>query len=382
MKPYFRRTTIGIFAGALSSPALTYAIRNPVLALLCGIFLGALYAASLRSARSAYAENLMTGAALGIPLWGLISVVAIPVSAGQMPEWNAEGMRAHLPALVAWVLYGALFGLIYQAFSDLAAARWGQEAKASVPVPSPLTRVVILGGGFAGMKTAQCLEKEFEKNISVHITLVSETNALLFTPMLAEVAGSSLEPSHISTPLRTSLRRTQVIRGRVSKVDLEGRRIQVTVEGGGVRELVYDQVVFALGAVSNYLGLKNVEELAFDFKSLLDAIRIRNHVIDMFEQADRETDPELRREKLTFVIAGGGFAGVELAGALNDFSRGILADYPNIDSEDLQIILVHARDRILPELSESLARYAQESMAMRGVTFRLNCRLHDCRPGR
>ena len=148
--------------------------------------------------------------------------------------------------------------------------------------------------------------------------------------MLAEVAGSSLEPSHISTPLRTSLRRTQVIRGRVSEVDLEGRRIQVAVEGGGVRELVYDQVVFALGAVSNYLGLKNVQELAFDFKSLLDAIRIRNHVIDMFEQADRETDPELRRERLTFVIAGGGFAGVELAGALNDFSRGILADYPNI----------------------------------------------------
>jgi NADH dehydrogenase len=136
-----------------------------------------------------------------------------------------------------------------------------------------------------------------------------------------------------------------------------------------------------LGAVSNYLGLKNVQELAFDFKSLLDAIRIRNHVIDMFEQADREMDTELRREKLTFVIAGGGFAGVELAGALNDFSRGILADYPNISSDDLEIVLVHARDRILPELSESLGRYAQESMAMRGVTFRLNCRLSDCRPG-
>ena len=231
------------------------------------------------------------------------------------------------------------------------------------------------------MTTAQKLEEVFGPDRSVSFTLVSETNALLFTPMLAEVAGSSLEPSHISTPLRTSLRRTQVIRGRVSEVDLDGRRIQVAVEGGGVRELVYDQVVFALGAVSNYLGLKNVQELAFDFKSLLDAIRIRNHVIEMFEQADRETDPELRRERLTFVIAGGGFAGVELAGALNDFSRGILADYPNISAEDLQIVLVHARDRILPELSESLGRYAQESMAMRGVTFRLNCRLNDYRPG-
>ena len=89
----------------------------------------------------------------------------------------------------------------------------------------------------------------------------------------------------------------------------------------------------------------------------------------------------MRREMLTFVVAGGGFAGVELAGALNDFSRGILADYPNISPEDLGIVLVHARDRILPELSESLGRYAQESMAVRGVTFRLNCRLSDCRPG-
>jgi NADH dehydrogenase len=386
MKPYFRRTTIGIFAGVLSSPALTYAIRNPLLALLCGIFLGALYAASLRSARSAYAENLMTGAALGIPLWGLISVVAIPVFAGQMPEWNAEGMRAHLPALVAWVLYGALFGLIYQAFNDLAAARWGAEAKASVPVPSPLTHVVILGGGFAGMKTAQCLEKEFQKNISVHITLVSETNALLFTPMLAEVAGSSLEPSHISTPLRSSLHRTEFVRGRVREIDLEKRC--VLLEGmnspdgtSEPRQISYDQVVLALGSVPNYLGMPNVERRAFNFKSLLDAIRIRNYVIEMFELADREPDASRRAPLLTFVIAGGGFAGVELAGALNDFAHGILADYPNLNRDEVRVVLVHAGDRILPELSESLGRYAQAKMEERGVQFRLNARVRDAHPG-
>src|SRR5258708_15182499 len=290
-------------------------------------------------------------------------------------------MRALVPELIGWVLYGAVFGLVTPGLNDIAAARFGPELELQKePEPEP-KHIVVLGGGFAGMTTAQNLEELFGPDRSVAFTLVSETNALLFTPMLAEVAGSSVEPSHISTPLRTSLRRTQVVRGRVSAVDLEARRIEVATEGGAVRELVYDQVVFALGAVSNYLGLQNVQELAFDFKSLVDAIRIRNHVIDMFEQADRETEAELRRELLSFVIAGGGFAGVELAGALNDFSRGILADYPNINPKDVQVVLVHARDRILPELSESLGHYAQQSMALRGVTFRLNCRLSDYRPG-
>ena len=228
--------------------------------------------------------------------------------------------------------------------------------------------------------------KQLESNSTVAITLVSETNALLFTPMLAEVAGSSLEPSHISTPLRTSLHETEFIRGRIDEIDLEGRRVILDTgharEGETPRrEIPYDQLVIALGSVSNYLGLENIEKLAFNFKSLLDAIRIRNHVIEMFERADREADSAVRRTLLTFVIAGGGFAGVELAGALNDFAHGILADYPNLHADDLSVLLVHARDRILPELSESLALYAQERMEMRGVRFRLNTRLTDARPG-
>jgi NADH dehydrogenase len=139
--------------------------------------------------------------------------------------------------------------------------------------------------------------------------------------------------------------------------------------------------VFALGAVSNYLGMANLEKYSFNFKSLLDAIRIRNHVIEMFERADREADSERRRELLTFVIAGGGFAGVELAGALNDYARGIVVDYPKLQREELSVVLVHSRDRILPELSETLGRYAQEKMEERGVKFRLNTRLTDALPG-
>ena len=217
------------------------------------------------------------------------------------------------------------------------------------------------------------------------ISLASENNALLFPPMLAEVAGSSLEPSHISTPLRTSLHRTEFIRARVTGVDLENRKVKLDAGATGGEscesELSYDHIVFALGAVSNYLGLSNVQRLAFDFKSLIDAIRIRNHVIEMFERADRERDPEARQALLTFVVAGGGFAGAELAGALNDFSRGILADYPNLRNGEVRVVLAHSRDRILPELSESLARYAQTRMEMRGVEFRLNTRLSDAREG-
>jgi NADH dehydrogenase len=229
------------------------------------------------------------------------------------------------------------------------------------------------------------LEQQFRANPSASITLVSETNALLFTPMLAEVAGSSLEPSHISTPLRSSLHRTEFIRGRVAQIDLEGRRVILEPDAGAGdterRETTYDHLVFALGAVSNFLGMANLEKYSFNFKSLLDAIRIRNHVIEMFERADREPDPAQRRALLTFVIAGGGFAGVELAGALNDFAHGILADYPKLRKEELSVILVHSRDRILPELSETLGRYAQKRMEERGVIFRLNTRLTDAQSG-
>lgn len=365
---------------------MAFTLGSSAFGLIFGAILGALYSVGMRPVRRGYADNLMTGATLGVPLWGLASVIAVPLLADQMPAWSAAGMRAHFSALVGWVLFGACLGVLNQALTDLAHAVWGPEPKPALPTHLPKERIVILGGGFAGMTTAQCLEKELEKNISVQITLVSESNALLFTPMLAEVAGSSLEPSHISTPLRSSLRRTEFIRARITGIDL-GKR-QVLLEGiasaevaSEAREVPYDHLVLALGSVSNYLGMPNVEKLAFNFKTLLDAIRIRNHVIEMFERADRDPDPLRRAPLLTFVVAGGGFAGVELAGALNDFAHGILADYPNLGPHEVRVVLVHARERILPELSGSLAHYAQEKMAARGVQFRLNARLADAKPG-
>jgi NADH dehydrogenase len=382
MTPSIRKAVLGILAGAAASAPLALSLGHRSLSIALAVVIGMVYAVSIVRVPHAYVDNLLAGAALGVPLWGLISVVALPLLLRQKPEWRAEEIITHFPALVGWVLYGAFLGLFTQALSDLAEHVVGPEAKDVVPVPQQTKRIVVLGGGFAGMKTAEHLEQELHTNRSAAITLVSETNALLFTPMLAEVAGSSLEPSHISTPLRSSLHRTEFIRGRINAIDLENRKVVLASDSPtGQLVIPYDHLVLALGSVSNYLGMANVEKLAFNFKSLLDAIRIRNRVIEMFERADREVDASERAALLGFVIAGGGFAGVELAGALNDFARGIFADYPKLSPNELNIVLVHSRDRILPELSESLAGYAQKKMEARGVKFRLNTRLSDVRPG-
>ena len=380
-----RRAVVGAIAGTMASALLIAALGRTFAMPLLGAALGVAYALSTEPSPGAYLDNMFTAGAYGVPLWAVISVITLPLLSGQMPEWSAEQMRSHFPTLVGWVLFGLTLGLFTQLISDIAMRVLGPQAVLPEGDSRPGKQIVILGGGFAGMTLAECLERELEKDRSVAITLVSETNALLFTPMLAEVAGSSLEPSHISAPLRTTLHRTQFIRGRVTGVDLEKKRVLLVAGADDsescASELPYDHLVFALGAVSNYFGLGAVQKLAFDFKTLIDAIRIRNRVIEMFERADREADAQARKALLTFVVAGGGFAGVELAGALNDFARGILADYPNIHSQDVRVVLVHARDRILPELSESLGRYAQQRMEARGVEFRLSTRLEDAREG-
>ena len=379
---FLRRALPGFACGLVGGSLLAHGFGSVSLGLAAGAVLGTVYALALPRRVGGYgvaADRAMTAAAFGLPLWGAVNVILLPLLSRQMPQWTADGMRTLFPALIGWLVFGFALGLLTTGAVRLMEHLFGAlPAPLEPELPEIKTRIVVLGGGFAGVTTAMNLEKELRDDPTVGLTLVSETNALLFTPMLAEVAASSVEPTHISTPLRSSLHRTRIVRAQVCGIDLEKRAVKLSDRED---TLPFDHLVLALGAVSSSPPGEGIAEQVLEFKTLADAIRIRNHVIDAFDRADAEPDVARRRALLTFVVAGGGFSGAELVGALNDFARGMLADYPGLSADDLRIVLVHSRERILPELSASLANYALERMRARGVTFEMNARVSAARPG-
>jgi NADH dehydrogenase len=236
--------------------------------------------------------------------------------------------------------------------------------------------IVIIGGGFAGTATALNLEKTFRRDPSVEITLIDSENFFTFTPLLAEVPSGSIQPNHIVVPLRALLKRTKVKEAEVKSVDLENRTvIAAHCDYCGNESLPFDQLVLATGSVSNHFGLPGVAEHALTIKSLADATALHAHVIDKLEHADLQGDPDVRRQLLTFVVAGGGFAGVETLAELNDFVRGATKFYPNVSPEEVRMVLIHSGSRILPEVSESLSAYALEKLRSRGIEVLLETRV-------
>ncbi|PYY01892.1 MAG: NAD(P)/FAD-dependent oxidoreductase [Acidobacteria bacterium] len=244
-------------------------------------------------------------------------------------------------------------------------------------------RILILGGGFGGLYTALGLEKKLHKYPNVEVTLVNRENFFLFTPMLHEVAAGDLDLTNIVNPVRKLLRKVNFFEGEVEDIDLEKR--SVLVSHGFDRhthELEFDQIVLGLGSSTNFFGLPGLEEHALTMKSLSDAINLRNRLIALLEEADTEcVDSGNRKALLTFIVAGGGFAGVETMGGINDFVRDSLPFFPNIRQEDIRMVLVHPGPAVLPELSTSLGQYTQETLRRKGIDIRLNTKVEGYEHG-
>ena len=237
-------------------------------------------------------------------------------------------------------------------------------------------RVVVLGGGFAGLFTAMELEKRWPRELPLDLTLVSRDNHMLFTPMLHEVAASDVDITHVVNPVRKLLKRAAFFAGEVESISLADRNVTVRhVDGGHHHELPFDHVVLALGSVTNFFGLPGLAERALTMKSLGDAITIRNRAIQLLEEADFECKASDRHDLLTFVVAGGGFAGVETAAALNDFLRDALEFYPHLRREHLRTILVHPGAVLLPELDPRLGEYAGRELMRQGIEVRLDTKV-------
>lgn len=237
------------------------------------------------------------------------------------------------------------------------------------------TRILVLGGGFGGVYTALHLERTISRHADVDITLVSRENFFLFTPMLHEVASCDLDVTHIVSPLRTLLHRTDFVIGDVESIDL-ARRSVVTVHGFDEHRHVldYDQLVIALGSVTNFYQLPGLDARALTMKSLGDAIHLRNRVIATLEEGDTECSAG-GDGLLTFVVAGGGFAGVETIAGINDFVREALRFYPRLTPERIRMVLVHPGPLILPELGRELGAYTQRKLAARGIEILTNTRV-------
>src|SRR2546429_3362974 len=230
------------------------------------------------------------------------------------------------------------------------------------PYTTLFRSILILGGGFGGVYTALTLEKVLKREIRdrrVELGLISRDNYIVFQPMLPEVISGSIGILDTITPIRRLCPSTNLYTRTVDKIDLDRKRVSAAA-GFGSRQcaLEYDHLVLALGNVTSFAGQPGLAEYALPFKYLGDALALRNRIIQTLEEADIEQDPEIRRALLTFVVAGGGFSGVEAVAELNDFVRAAAASFRNVDRREIRVVLVHAGRVILPELPQSPAEFA------------------------
>jgi len=236
-------------------------------------------------------------------------------------------------------------------------------------------RILILGGGFAGVYAARHVARTLRSD-EASISLINQENYWVYQPLLPEVISGLIGLTDVVSPIRQLCPQAELVMREVQKIDLANK--VVTVSPGfrpRLLELPFDYLVIALGSISNFSGTPGMVEHVKPFRTLADAVSLRNHLIHALEEAEIEADADLRRKLLTFVVAGGGFSGVEVVAELSDFVDKVRRNFPRLRNEQARCVLVHAGDRILPEMSESLALFAHKLLAKRGIEIRLKDRL-------
>ncbi|WP_033314305.1 NAD(P)/FAD-dependent oxidoreductase [Streptomyces iakyrus] len=247
-------------------------------------------------------------------------------------------------------------------------------------------RILVVGGGYVGMYTALRLQRRLKRELDrgdVEITVVTPDPYMTYQPFLPEAAAGAISPRHVVVPLRRVLDRCRVLIGEATAVDHAERTATITTlateeEGTGGQRLPYDELVLAPGSVSRTLPIPGLADHGIGFKTVEEAIGLRNHVIEQMDIASSTRDPAIRDAALTFVFVGGGFAGVEALAELEDMARYAARYYHNVQPDDMKWILVEASDRILPEVGEEMGRYTVTELRRRNIDVRLRTRLESC----
>tara|TARA_B100001121_G_scaffold303040_1_gene316445 strand:- start:24072 stop:26534 length:2463 start_codon:yes stop_codon:yes gene_type:complete len=244
-----------------------------------------------------------------------------------------------------------------------------------------MTKVLILGGGFSGVGVAQQLEKFITKKNNLEIAMVSDNNYFMFQPMLPGVAAGTIEASHIVNPIRRLCKKISFHRASVDEIDIENKKVKI-VEKDITRQhwLEFDHLVIAMGLSTDMTRVPGMSEHSLPMRTLGDAIFLRNEIINKLEMASVETNPDVKKRLLSFVFVGGGFSGVETMGEVGDMIKSALKNYPSIQKDDVRLVLIHSRERILLELGEKIALFAQKKLLQRGMELRLNSRVQEVSP--
>src|ERR671921_530793 len=462
MLHFLTATCIGIIAGLFLYKTNILNISKPSNGLKYGLFVGSLvfiifaipvqqFVLGPESARTVDSSSTTTTTAYTSSPYAMESsqpIISQPSATSSSSFPSNPSVFTELRVLLNSLIINLVFGITLGLFSSFLSIKFGaryrcpkcdisfsrvdslQQHLEFVHGSKPIhpKRILILGGGFAGVEVLRRLQDRFQNDVSIDITMVSKDNFFLFTPMLHEVASGMIETRHIVTPIRAFCNRAKFYAAKVKSVDLKNRQVQIesplssisivnanssNLEGAALpsyqeqeqgsshlllsnlgkaqlSNLSYDYLVIALGSETKFFDMADIEKHALTIKSWNDAIVIRNHIIHQLEQAElllrerpfsdkkysSDSDITNKENLLTFVVVGGGFAGVETAGELNDFLRDSVKDYyHNIEHKDIHVIIIQSGNRLLPEMSEELSKFALQKLTQSGIEVLLNARV-------